>query len=111
MDPLRPETSYPLKNSTGQDSPLQSLPVQNSVVEVVDCLSDTVVSVVHLDQENSNALGRLLLVAAAMCFVVFSVSFFQALSTASRSPRHGCRAWRRSTCPRRSASSNSTAPR
>lgn len=78
MDPLRPESSYPVA-----DSPIAGLPIENSVVEVVDCLSDTVVSVSHLDRERSNAHGRLLLAAAAMCFLVFGVSFFQAVSTAS----------------------------
>jgi hypothetical protein len=53
------------------------------VIEVVDCLADTVVSVTQLDRERGAKKRKWMLAAALACFLVGGASFFSAVGTAS----------------------------
>lgn len=54
------------------------------VIEVVDCLADTLVSVTQLEREQGVWKRKLFFAAALLCFAVGGVSFFSAVGTASR---------------------------
>ncbi len=78
MDPLRSNAMHP---STQHSS------TNGRVVEVVDCLSDTVVSVTHLDARGPRLRRQLVLACAIVSLSIFALSFAKAVSIASSNKR------------------------
>lgn len=72
MDPLRP---------------IDSKANHHLVVEVVECLADTVISVSHLERETTPRRQRIVVGLAALALVVFALTFVQAVSLAAANKR------------------------